>query len=138
MAHDGPPADDAGRGGRPHLVAVNDDADFLALLRILFQREGYEVAIARHGTDTFALIAGLLPAVVIVDLPPGEGPAWALLARLRADRRTRGVPVVVTATLPAQLARVRAEPGRYAGDALLAKPFGLADILGAVRALAPV
>jgi DNA-binding response OmpR family regulator len=124
-----------GAMGRKHIFAVNGDPDFLNLLRILFQRAEYAVTTTNFVPNTFEQIAALAPDLLLVDLVWADRAGWALLARLRAEARTRGIPVVVVSTTPAYLERVKADPDRYGGDITLAKPFGVDDILAAVRRL---
>lgn len=131
------PMGDAERAqrGRKHIFAVNGEPDFLDLVRILFQREEYNVTTTNFVPATFDQIAALDPDLLLVDLVWGERAGWDLLARLHAEARTRGILVVVVSTTPAYLARVEADPERYGGDAVLAKPFDAEELLAAVRAL---
>lgn len=124
-----------GRMGRRHIFAVNGEPDFLNLLRVLFQREEYAVTTTNFVPNTFGQIAALAPDLLLVDLVWADRAGWDLLARLRAEARTRGIPVIVVSTTPAYLDRVRADPERYGGDALLSKPFGIEELLDAVRRL---
>lgn len=117
------------------IVAINSDAEFMALLRLTLRSAGYSVITTAVSLEPFAQIVALNPAAILVDLVPGEQAGWALLQRLCAEERTRDIPVVVTATLVADLERVQAHPDRYAGNAFLAKPFDRADLLQAICAL---
>ena len=123
------------RAGRKHIFAVNGEPDFLELIRLLFQRAEYNVTTTNFVPATFDQIAALAPDLLMVDLVWGERAGWDLLERLHAEARTRGIPVVVVSTTPAYLERVQAEPERYGGDAVLAKPFGVEEVLATVRAL---
>ena len=127
--------DEHARMRRQHIFAVNGDPELLDMLRVLFQHEDYNVTTTNFVPDTFDQIAALKPDVLLVDLVWGERAGWELLEELRAGARTRGIPVVVLSTTPRYLARVKAEPDRYGGDALLEKPFVVDDILGAIRSL---
>jgi len=77
----------------------------------------------------------LRPALLLVDIVVYDRAGWELLARLRAAARTRGIPLVVRSTDPRPLARAQADPDRYGGDAFIEKPFDIATVLNAVRAL---
>jgi DNA-binding response OmpR family regulator len=123
------------QGGRKHLFAINGEPDFLDLIRLLFQRAEYNVTTTNFVPATFDQIAALDPDLLLVDLAWGERAGWDLLERLNAEARTRGIPVVVLSTSPDYLARVRADPARYGGDAVLAKPFEADDLLRVVRDL---
>ena len=131
------PRGDAERAqaGRKHVFAVNGQPDFLDLLRVLFQRAEYNVTTTNFVPATFDQIAALAPDLLVVDLVWGERAGWDLLAQLREEARTRGIPVVVVSTTPAYLERVKADPARYGGDTVLAKPFGPQDLLDVVRRL---
>jgi DNA-binding response OmpR family regulator len=123
------------QGGRKHLFAINGEADFLDLVRILFQRAEYNVTTTNFVPATFDQIAALDPDILLVDLVWGERAGWDLLERLNAEARTRGIPVVALSTSPAYLERVRAHPDRYGGDAVLSKPFDADELLRIVAAL---
>lgn len=123
------------RLGRKHIFAVNGEPDFLDLLRVLFQREEFNVTTTNFMPATFDQIAALAPDLLLVDLVWGDLAGWNLLERLHREARTRGIPVVVVSTTPAYLDRVEADPERYGGDAILAKPFGIEDVLAIVHRL---
>ncbi len=120
---------------RPHLFAIDGDPDFLDLLRELFQDANYHVTTTNFVPGTFDQIAALDPALLLVDLVVYEQADWELLARLRAASRTRGIPLVIFSTDPRLLARARSDPERYGGDAFIEKPFDIATVVDAVRAL---
>lgn len=80
----------------PWILVVDDDADIRAALSMALELDGHEVRTARNGLEAWeVLLAGPLPALVLLDLamPVLDGPG--LLARVRADGRLRAVPVVV-------------------------------------------
>lgn len=123
------------RMDRPHLFAVNGSADFLNLVRELFEGEAYNITTTNYVPETFDQIAALRPSVLLVDLARHERAGWDLLERLRAGARTHGIPVLVLSTGQGSLDAVRADPARYGGDAFLGKPFDLDDLLRAVQDL---
>ncbi len=127
--------DERTRMGRPHLFAVNGASDFLDLIRDLFQSEDYNVTTTNFVPETFDHIAALKPSVLLVDLVHNRTAGWELLERLHDGARTHGIPVLVLSTAQASLDTVQADYARYGGDAFLAKPFNLDDLLHAVEAL---
>jgi CheY-like chemotaxis protein len=53
---------------RGSILVVDDQADFLDSVALLFQAYGYKVTVAKHGEDAVALIKeGLRPDVVLMD-----------------------------------------------------------------------
>ncbi|HEX6738546.1 MAG TPA: response regulator [Vicinamibacteria bacterium] len=120
---------------RQHVFVVNGHPDLLELLRVLFQREEYNVTTTNFVPNTFEQIEALQPSVLVVDLAVSQRAGWDLLERLRLGARTRGIPVVLFSTDPRLLERARADPARYGGDAFVGKPFDIDEMLGAVERL---
>jgi len=133
-APSGCPARGAGlcRGGvsEPHRILVVDDNDALREnLAECLVTEGYHVTEARNGQGALDQLAHEpLPSVVLVDqMMPGMT-GTELVSRIRTDPRLTGIRVVLaTGLAPAR--------GATAADAVLTKPFGIAELLDAVRPL---
>ncbi len=116
----------------PHRILVVDDNDALREnVSEALELEGYEVeAVGTGHLALEALARGRLPGVVLIDMmmPGMSGPE--LVARLRSDPRLAGLMVVlVSGQVP--------PPGDLAVDAVLGKPFGVADLLRVVERLLP-
>lgn len=110
----------------PWILVVDDDADIRAALSMALELDGHEVRTARNGLEAWELLlhAGPLPALVLLDLamPVLDGPG--LLARVRADGRLRGVPVVVVTAFGSLAGTVAGAQG------YLHKPVDLDVVLG--------
>ncbi len=120
---------------RRHIFAVNNSPDLLEIYRMLFETHDYNITTTNFVPQTFDQIAAARPSILLVDLAHGEQAGWELLERLRGEAQTRAIPVVVLSTSKVSLARVEADPARYGGDCLLAKPFDIDELLAAVRDL---
>lgn len=108
---------------RRTIAVVNDDPTFIELVRELLEDEGYATTAYREGPAAVAFLQATTPDLLVLDirLEQPEG-GWALLEALRADPRTRRLPVIVcSADLPF-LRRRAAELEAY-GCAVLEKPF---------------
>ena len=78
------------------LVMLVDDADVeRAAVRRLLEREGYDVVEAADGLDAIAVLEGLRPALILLDLSMPDLDGLELLQFLREDVRWRAIPVVV-------------------------------------------
>jgi len=110
------------------VLVVDDNEGMRENLAEALAIEGYAVAVAADGEAALARLAEEpLPRVVLLDLMmPGMSGA-DLLTRIRQDPRLHGVRVVLTTG--ASGARSRA-PG---ADAFLMKPFGVRELLEALR-----
>ena len=120
---------------RKHVFVLNGAPEFLGLMRKLFQAERYNVTTTNFVPTSFAQIAALQPAVLIIDLAYGQQVGWDLLERLHAEAATAGIPVLVVSTQPHLLERAREQVARYGGNAYLAKPFHLPAMLRAIEEL---
>jgi len=85
---------------RTPILLVEDNLDDELLTRRAFERNGIAnpILIARDGEVAVELLLGetpVRPSVVLLDLNLPKLSGLEVLARLRADVRTRGLPVVV-------------------------------------------
>ena len=120
----------------PLVLVVEDAAEIRDLMVQVLEGEGYRVATAADGAAGLAAALADPPALVLTDLVmPGLDGA-ELCRRLRADQRTRAVPVLVMTALAPQLAA--ASLAGCPHDGLLAKPFDLDRLFAAVAALCPL
>lgn len=78
-----------------NILLVDDDSFITAVYRTKFQNEGYVVEIAADAEQAFASIGGTLPDLVILDLQMPGLSGVDVLRRLRAEPKTRALPVVV-------------------------------------------
>lgn len=110
------------------VLVVDDNEGMRENLAEALTIEGYAVAVASDGEAALTRLAeDPLPRVVLLDLMmPGMSGA-DVLGRIREDPRLDGVRVVMTTG--ASGARARA-PG---ADAILMKPFGVRELLAALR-----
>ncbi|MBM0225232.1 ATP-binding protein [Micromonospora sp. ATA51] len=120
-----PPAD------APTVLVVEDNRDLRAFLVGLLA-PSYRVLAAGDGRAALDLIATELPDLVLTDVMMPGMDGFALLAALRDDRRTAGVPVIL---LSARAGEEEAVEGLRAGaDDYLPKPFSSLELLARVRA----
>jgi two-component system, cell cycle response regulator DivK len=119
----------------PAILVVDDDEDSRRILMYGLGSAGYRVFFAENGAAAVELCRVVLPSVVIMDLAMPEMDGYAATRALKADERTRDVPVI------AWSARVLAgdAPELFSAgfDEVLPKPSLPSDIIEAVRRLIP-
>ena len=120
---------------RKHVFCVNGAAEFLDLLRELFQDARYNVTTTNFVEGTHRQIAALQPDIVIVDLVVGIRSGWDLLERLQEEISTSGIPIIVTSTSQQLLDEAQHEPERYGTNRYIVKPFDIDDLLNLVHEL---
>jgi PAS domain S-box-containing protein len=124
---------DRGRAGGPlpRIVWADDNADVRDYVRRILSAR-YDVEAVPDGEAALAAIRRKLPDLVLTDamMPLLDG--FGLLKALRADERTRTIPVILLSARAGEEARVE---GMEAGaDDYLVKPFGARELLARVSA----
>jgi CheY-like chemotaxis protein len=82
------------------VLLVDDDVDFLAAHTLAFEAAGFEVHVARNGTEAMEVAARVCPDVAVLDVvmdSPDEG--FSLARSLRQDVRTRDIRLVVLSSV---------------------------------------
>ena len=105
------------------VLVIDDDPNVVEVITVNLEAEGYEVETAVDGRDAWAHLLAALPDVVILDwMLPGRS-GIDLLGDLRADPKTRDIPVVL---LSAKARDEEIWAGWQAGaNYYLTKPFKL-------------
>jgi DNA-binding response OmpR family regulator len=115
------------------VLVVDDEPEILGLLMEALGNEGYLVATASDGEAALAAALAVPPALVLTDLLlPGIDGA-DLCRRLKADPRTRAVPVLIMTALASSLAAEALVDCPH--DGAFAKPFSLIDLFATIAAL---
>ena len=116
----------------PLVLVVEDEPESADLLRMILEREGCQVLVARDGATALETARELpRPDLVLLDLErPGGMDGRALLDAMRSDASLSGIPVVVVSGAPDAL-KVRATDNL--GKAALLD--GLHRVLDRVRSM---
>jgi putative two-component system response regulator len=115
---------------RPTVLAVDDTPANLALLSQLLG-PGYRVQLAPSGAKALELALRRPPDLILLDVMMPEQDGWETCRRLKADPRTRDVPVVFLTALSSSEDETR---GFELGAAdFVTKPFNPATLLARVR-----
>jgi CheY-like chemotaxis protein len=117
--------------GRPRdrVLVIEDDPEITELFTEVLDRGGYEVSATDSALGAAALIRELHPSAVLLDLGLPYRPGSSLLAELKANPETAGVPVVVVSGMTETLSEQRREQA----DAVLSKPVLPAALLETVE-----
>jgi CheY-like chemotaxis protein len=120
--------------GEPSVLVVDDYADSRQMYAELLAYAGYRVAEARDGAEAIAMAHRILPDLIVMDLSLPVIDGWEATRRLKADERTRLIPVLaLTGHAPEGLAG-HSEAARDAGcDAFLAKPCSPETLLEVIQ-----
>lgn len=105
---------------RQLVLVVEDYQDAREMYAAYLQFSGFDVAEAANGVEAVEKATALLPDIVLMDLALPRMDGWEATRRLKADARTRHIPVVA---LTGHALAGHADGAREAGcDAFVTKP----------------
>jgi len=116
-----------------HILVVNDTQEILDLFREILEEEGYRVSVYSYAFRDLDEIKTQRPDLLILDfIIGGEAHGWQLLQKLKLDRATATLPVIVC-TAAVQLARELEGHLKEKGVAVVLKPFDIDDLVQEVE-----
>lgn len=117
----------------PKLLLVEDDPALAELLEFRFQGEGYRVRVTADGDEALMLAAEEAPDLVILDWMIEGTSGIEVCRRLRRDKTTAHVPIVMLTARGAEEDRIRGlETG---ADDYVTKPFSPRELIARVAAV---
>jgi PAS domain S-box-containing protein len=125
-----PSSEGTGTGRRPVVLIADDNADMRQYLsRLLAER--YEVLTVPDGQAALASVSTCRPDLILTDVMMPHLDGFGLLRELRADPKTRTVPVIVLSARAGEESRV--EGMEHGADDYLIKPFSARELLARVQ-----
>lgn len=117
----------------PHLLLVEDDPALSELLEFRFKSEGYRVSVTGDGDEALLLAAEQVPDLVVLDWMIEGTSGIEVCRRLRRDKATAHVPIIMLTAREAEDDRIRGlETG---ADDYVTKPFSPRELLARVSAI---
>lgn len=116
-----------------HILVIEDEKDILQLVKLYFEKEGFRISTAPNGLDGLSQARTAHPDLVILDLMLPELDGIEVCKRIRADRSTASIPIVMlTAKAEESDQVVGLELG---ADDYVTKPFSPKTLVARVKAL---
>jgi two-component system, cell cycle response regulator DivK len=112
---------------RPLVLVIEDSDDTRDVFAAVLHLEGFTVEEARDGREGIEKAAQFLPDIIITDLRMPVMDGREMIRRLRADQRTRRIPIIACS------GEERVGPGPTSADAFVPKPCPLELLLLEVR-----
>ena len=116
---------------RPLVLVVDDFLDVREMYAEYFAFAGFRVVEASNGTEAVQKALELTPHVILMDLSMPGMDGWEATRRLKADGRTKDIPVIA---LTGHALTGFSESAKEAGcDAFVTKPCLPDALVGEVR-----
>ncbi|WP_243642526.1 hybrid sensor histidine kinase/response regulator [Sulfurisoma sediminicola] len=88
-------SEEAAVAATPTVMVVDDSLTVRKITGRLLAREGYHVVTAKDGVDALEQLGEVIPDVMLVDIEMPRMDGFDLTRNVRADARTRGIPIIM-------------------------------------------
>jgi DNA-binding response OmpR family regulator len=110
------------------ILLAEDDTTMVSLLKTLLNMEGFEVIALDASSDVAVAVQREKPDFLFMDVHLGDQSGMTILERIRKNRDTENVHVIMTSGM-----NVKDECMRSGANAFLLKPFMPEDLLHALK-----
>jgi len=118
---------------RHTVLIVDDDEKNIKLLKIMLQKENYDLVGAGSGEEALRITAERSPDIILLDIMMPGMDGFEVCRRLKANAETKAVPVLIITALAEKQDRVKAmEAG---ADDFLNKPIEKTELVVRVKSL---
>jgi len=123
------------------ILCIEDEPEMVDLIRLILNRRGFVVKGATGGVEGLEMIRKEIPDLVLLDLMMPDMDGWEVYQQMKADEKTRHIPVIVVTAKAQSIDKVL---GLHIAkvDDYIAKPFSPKDLLSSIdkildRAMSP-
>lgn len=121
----------------PSILVVDDDTDFLEVMRLALTKEGYAVNVAHTGQEALAAMRVAVPDLVIMDIMMrGVLDGLRTAKEMRADSDLRSIPLLMISSIgQSGFAGLLPEEEDLPADNFFVKPLDLPTLAAEVERL---
>jgi two-component system response regulator VicR len=114
------------------ILCVEDEPEMIDLVRLILGRRGFEIKGASGGVEGLKIIREEIPDLVLLDLMMPDMDGWEVYQQMKADEKTRNIPVIVVTAKAQSIDKVL---GLHIAkvDDYIAKPFSPQDLTNSVE-----
>jgi len=114
------------------ILVVEDESFLLDLYETKLEQAGYEVVKASNGSQGLSLARLEKPNLVLLDILMPEVDGYEMLRRLKADAKTKNIPVIIFSNL-SQKAEIEKGLKLGASDFIIKTSVTPSELAGRVR-----
>ena len=100
---------------KPRVLVVDDESDFIQLLKYNLEHQGFDISTATNGVEALNMARRELPDVVLLDLMLPDLDGFSICEILRSQPSTSKIPIIVVSALDGEYVRGRSLQAGVAG-----------------------
>ena len=108
------------------LMIVEDDTDISNMLRIYFQSQDYDVAVAQRGEEALEMCRQQLPHIIVLDIMLPDMDGYDVCRNLRGNLRTSHIPIIFLTQKDERSDKIHGL--ELGADDYITKPFDLEEL----------
>lgn len=114
------------------ILCIEDEPEMIDLMRLILGRRGFEVKGATGGVEGLNKIRQEPPDLVLLDLMMPDMDGWEVYQQMKADEKTRNIPVIVVTAKAQSIDKVL---GLHIAkvDDYISKPFSPQELMSSVE-----
>ena len=116
---------------RNRILFVNDDLDFVKALSPILKARNYSVSAASGGEEGLEKARRERPDLILLETKMPDIDGFAVCSRLRADRITKGIPVIMVSDNGGSESVMKART--CGANDYIVKPVNLVTLLSKLR-----
>lgn len=117
----------------PLVYIVEDDTDIREMESYALKNSGLDVEMLASGAALNDALKRQLPDLILLDIMLPDEDGLSILKRLRAEKETKELPIIMVTAKTTELDKVRGLD--MGADDYLTKPFGIMELVSRVKAL---
>jgi DNA-binding response OmpR family regulator len=116
---------------KKHILCIEDEAEMIELMRLVLEREGFEVIGAVGGEQGLKAMRQNKPDLILLDLMMPGMDGWEVYRQMRADKELTEIPVIIVTAKAQSIDKVLGLQVAKVAD-YITKPFGPKELIGSI------
>jgi DNA-binding response OmpR family regulator len=117
---------------KKRILCIEDEAEMIELMRLVLEREGFEVLGAVGGEQGLQAMKLAKPDLVLLDLMMPGVDGWDVYRQMRADKELSYIPVVIVTAKAQSVDKVLGLQVAKVDD-YITKPFGPKELITSIQ-----
>jgi two-component system, OmpR family, response regulator VicR len=113
------------------IIYIEDDPDMIDLVSLILKRRGFSVQGADGGVKGLDLVLSEIPDLVLLDLMMPDLDGWDVYQQMKAQAKTRNIPVIVITAKAQAIDRVLGLRIAKVDD-YICKPFSPNELIASI------